>query len=150
LHYSPEKVGYYFWIILFVALVTFLNLRGIKWTAHANEIMAVVMFLLIGAFIIQAVRYLLATQGAAGLFSTEPFYNPRTFNFGAIGTATSLAALTYIGFDGITTLAEDTREPKRTVPLAIVLTCVVIGICAFLLVYLGQRVWPDYTTYKDV
>jgi amino acid transporter len=36
------------------------------------------------------------------------------------------------------------------VPPAIVLTCLVIGFCAGLLVYLGQRVWPDYNTFKDL
>jgi amino acid transporter len=106
--------------------------------------------LLIAWFTFAAVHYLWVHQGLAGLFSTEPFYNPRTFNLGAIGTATSLAALTYIGFDGITTLAEDVKEPKRTVPLSIVLVCLLIGLCAFIQVYLGQRVWPDYSTFKDL
>src|SRR5581483_4081089 len=123
---------------------------GIKWTAHANQIMTAVMFLVIGIFVVQAIRYLWLKQGWTGLVSTEPFYNPRTFNLSAVATGTSLAALTYIGFDGITTLAEDVKEPKRTVPLAIVLVCLVIGLCAGLQIYLAQRVWPDYTTFKDL
>ncbi len=81
------------------------------------------MFLVIAVFVVEAVRFLWLKQGWAGLLSTAPFYNPRTFDLRAIGTATSLAALTYIGFDGITTLAEDVKEPKRTVPLAVVLVC---------------------------
>lgn len=147
---DAQHAGNIFWILLFVGLCTFLNLRGIKWTAWANQVLTAVMCLVIGIFVVQAVRYLWAKQGWAGLISTEPFYNPHTFNLRAVGAATSLAALTYIGFDGITTLAEDVREPKRTVPLAIVLVCLVIGLCAFLQVYLGQRVWPDYTTFKDL
>jgi amino acid transporter len=99
--------------------------------------------------VVQAVRFLWAGQGWAGLLSTKPFYNPATFNLSAVGTATSLAALTYIGFDGITTLAEDVKDPKRTVPLAVVLVCLLIGICVGLQVYLAQRAWPDYTTFKD-
>ena len=79
----------------------------------------------------------------------EPIYNPRTFNFGAVCTGTSLAAVTYIGFDGITTLSEEVKDPKRTVPPAIVLVCIIIGVCAASQMYLGQRVWPDYTTIKD-
>src|SRR5205823_6644858 len=59
------------------------------------------------------------------------------------------AALTYIGFDGITTLSEDVKDPKRTVPQAVVLVCLLVGVCAAVEVYLAQRVWPDYTTYKD-
>jgi amino acid transporter len=147
---KPEHAAFLIWVILLTALMTFLNLRGIKWTAHANQIMTAAMFLVIAWFVVAAVRYLWVHQGFGGLFSTEPFYNPRTFNIGAIGTATSLAALTYIGFDGITTLAEDAKEPKRTVPLSIVLVCLLIGLCAFVQVYLGQRVWPDYSTFKDL
>jgi len=150
LPFAPQRTSYVLWAILFVGLTTLLNVRGIKWTARANQILTAAMCLLIVFFVADAVSYLWAHQGASGLFSTEPFYNPKTFNLGAIGTATSLAALTYIGFDGITTLAEDVREPKRTVPVAIVLVCMLIGLCAFLEVYLAQRVWPDYTGFKDL
>jgi amino acid transporter len=147
---TEQRVGFVLWIILFTGIVTFLNLRGIKWTARANQVMTAAMFLVIVVFVVEATGFLWTHQGWAGLLSTAPFYNPRTFNLGAIGTATSLAALTYIGFDGITTLAEDVKEPKRTVPLAIVVTCLVIGVCATVEVYLGQRAWPDYTTFKDL
>lgn len=147
---SGERAAFDFWVVVFTGLCTFLNLRGIKWTARANQILMVAMCLVIAMFVTEAVRYLWHAQGWAGLVSTEPFYNPRTFDLRAISTATSLAALTYIGFDGITTLAEDVREPKRTVPLAIVLVCVFIGVCAGVQVYLAQRVWPDYTTFKNL
>ena len=147
---AAQRAEFVFWVILLVGLLTFLNLRGIKWTARANELLAVVMCLVIVVFVVQAIRYLWSHQGWAGLISTTPFYNPATFNLRAIGTATSLAALTYIGFDGITTLAEDVKEPKRTVPRAIVLVCLLIGLCAFLQVYLAQQVWPDYTQFKDL
>ena len=150
LPFEPERTAFVLWVILLTGLVTFLNLRGIKWTARTNQILTAVMFLVIGVFVVQAIRYLLSKQGWAGVFSTEPFYNPQTFNLRAIGTATSLAALTYIGFDGISTLAEDVKEPKRTVPLAIVLVCFLMGLCAALMVYLAQRVWPDYTTFKNL
>ena len=147
---EPQHAGAVVWIILFVALSTFLNVRGIKWTAHANHVMTAVMFLIITVFVVDAVHFICAREGIRGLFSTLPLYNPQTFNLRAVGTATSLAAVTYVGFDGITTLAEEVREPKRTVPLAIVLVCVIIGICAFLQTYLGQLAWPDYNSFKNL
>lgn len=145
---DAQHVGKAFWVIVFVVASTFLNLRGIKWTAWTNQFLTAVMCLIIGIFVAEAIRYLWTRQGWSGLISLEPFYNPKTFDLRAVGSATSLAALTYIGFDGITTLSEDVREPKRTVPLAIVLVCALIGLCAFLQVYLGQRVWPDYNGFK--
>ena len=81
--------------------------------------------------------------------SSEPFYNPETFDVKAIGRATSLAALTYIGFDGVTTLAEEVRNPKRSVLLAVVLVCFITGIFSTVEVYLAQRVWPDYATFTN-
>jgi putrescine importer len=147
---TEDRAAFDLWVIALTGLCTFLNLRGIKWTARANQILMAAMCLVIVMFVLEAVRYLWHAQGWAGLLSSEPFYNPRTFDLRAVSTATSLAALTYIGFDGITTLAEDVREPKRTVPLAIVLVCILIGVCATVQVYLAQRVWPDYTTFKDL
>lgn len=145
---NDERVAIILWVVLFVSLSTFLNVRGIKWTAWANQVLTAVMFLVIGIFVVQAVRFLCARHGWSGLLSTEPFYDPH-INLRAIGTATSLAALTYIGFDGITTLAEDVKDPKRTVPVAVVLVCLLIGVCVSVQVYLGQLAWPDYTTFKD-
>ncbi|MEY2427349.1 MAG: putrescine importer [Verrucomicrobiota bacterium] len=147
---KAPRAEYVVYVILLVSLSTFLNLRGIRWTALANEVLTAVMCLVVVIFAVDAVRYLMATQGWAGLLSTDPFYNPRTFSMPAVASATSLVALTYIGFDGITTLAEDVKDPKRTVPLAVVLTCLFIGFCAVLQVYLAQRAWPDYSTFKNL
>jgi putrescine importer len=146
---DEQRVAFALCVVLLVCLTTLLNVRGIKWTAHTNQILTIMMFLVIAVFLVDAVRYLWLKQGWAGLLSTAPFYNPRTFDLRAIGTATSLAALTYIGFDGITTLAEDVKEPKRTVPLAVLLVCLIIGLCVGAQVYLAQRAWPDYTAFQN-
>jgi putrescine importer len=145
-----KSLGFVLCVIILVAVTTFLNIRGIQWTARANQILTAAMFFVIIAFVVKAIPFLVARDGWAGLVSSKPFYNSATFNLSAVGQATSLAALTYIGFDGITTLAEDVKEPKRTVPVAIVLVCLLVGICATVLVYFGQLIWPDYTTFKDL
>jgi amino acid transporter len=147
---SGERWHLTLWVVFFTLLITVLNLRGIKWTSLANLVMTGLMFIAIAWFVAAAIRFLWMREGWGGLLSSKTIYNRGTFHWRAVSMATSLAALTYIGFDGITTLAEDTREPKRTVPRAILLTCVVIGFCAVLEVYLGQRVWPDYSSFKDV
>jgi amino acid transporter len=102
------------------------------------------------AFLYQAVQYLLATQGWTGLLSSRPFYNPATFDAGTIWTATSFAALTYIGFDGVTTLSEEVKNPRRNILRATVLVCVLTGVLSSVIVYLGQRVWPEYGTFANL
>jgi putrescine importer len=150
IHRLLPQVPYAAGALLFVGIVVWLNLVGIRATARANRILLGFMFLVIGAFIVLAVRHLFHLGGWGGILSTEPFYNPRTFSFPVIGAATSLAALTYIGFDGVTTLAEDVENPKRNVLLAAVLVCVFTGLFGGLEVYLGQRVWPDYKGFPNL
>jgi putrescine importer len=146
---DDKRAVFIFWVLAISALTTFLNLRGIKWTARANVILTVVMFAVIGLFTVDSLIWILGHGGMARLFSLESVYKPLPFNIQAVGSATSLAALTYIGFDGITTLSEEVKDPKRTVPFAVVLVCGIIGICAALEVYLGHLVWPDYNTFAD-
>jgi amino acid transporter len=63
---------------------------------------------------------------------------------------TSIAVLTYIGFDGISTLTDEAKDPDRTVPRAIVATCLITGILASIEVYLGQLVWPHGLRFPDI
>ncbi len=144
------QVPYWILALLTVGVMTILNWRGIRVTANANTLFILVSSFVIGVFAIAAVRYLWLKDGWHGLFSLQPLYNPRTFQWGAVLAGTSLASLTYIGFDGVTTLAEDVENPRRNVLLATVLVCVLMGLFSGLQVYLGQRVWPDFETYPNV
>jgi amino acid transporter len=134
----------------FAGGMTYLNVRGIRATARTNQVLMAVMGLLLLAFIGLAARYLFFHEGWGGLFSTAPFYDPREFDFRAVLHATSFAALTYIGFDAATTLAEDVHNPKRNVLLAIVVVVLFTGLFGGMLTYLAQRVWPDFRTFPDV
>lgn len=144
------QVPYVIIAACFASGITYLNVRGIRATARANEVLMAFMGVVLLAFIALAIRYLLSHQGWGGLFSTLPFYDPREFNWGEALHATSFAALTYIGFDAVTTLAEDVHNPKRNVLLATVSVCLFTGIFGGLLTYLGQRIWPDFRTFPDV
>lgn len=135
---------------LFAGGITFLNLLGIRSTARTNQVLLVFMFAVLLSYIFLAIKYLLAHHGVAGLVSVKPFYNPATFNVRDIAGATSFAALTYLGFDAVTTLAEDVKNPRRNVMLAAVAVCGFTGIFGGLLVYLGQLAWPDYNTFSNI
>jgi amino acid transporter len=144
------QVPYPILALLFAGTMTYLNLRGIRATARTNLLLLIVMCTVIGAFMVLAVRYLFHLQGWGGIFSTQPFYNPKTFDYAFVAHGTALASLTYIGFDGVTTLAEDVVNPKRNVLLATVLVCLFTGIFGGLEVYLAQRVWPDWQSFLNL
>lgn len=136
--------------LLFAGGITLLNLRGIRYTARANDVMLTFMFGVLICFIILAMKYIVVRLGVGGLISAQPFYNPATFHVRDIASATSFAALTYLGFDAVTTLAEDVKNPRRNVMLAAVIVCMFTGIFGGLLVYLAHLVWPNYSTYTNV
>jgi putrescine importer len=145
----PE-VPYSVWAVFFAGLFTSLNLRGIRATARTNEWLAAGMGVVILLFFASVVRYLLAVPGLGRSDFLLPFYNRETFSLSAVFTGTSIAALTYIGFDGISTLSEEVENPRRNILLATVLTCVVTGVLASLEVYAAQLIWPDYHSFPDV
>ena len=144
------SVPYAAWVTGCAVLITLLNLRGIRTTARANLALLIAMSIVIAAFLVLAVKYLFGLQGIGGLLSLHPIYDPATFDLRAIATATSFAALTYIGFDGLTTLAEDVDNPRRNVPLATVSVCLFTALFSCLLVYLAQLIYPDYHAFANI
>jgi len=145
-----HQVPFVVWAAIIAGIMTLLNLAGVKSSSNANKILLAVMSVVVVFFIVLAIKFLYGGQGWAGLFSLQPIYDPKTFDWTKIRTATSFAALTYIGFDGVTTLAEDVENPKRNVLLAVVLTCIFAGVCSGVEAYLGARVWPDWHTFPNL
>jgi putrescine importer len=145
-----HQVPYVIWALLIAGVMTALNLIGVKASAAANKVLLAIMTVVIAAFVVLALKYLYGGQGWAGIFSLQPIYDPNTFDWRKIKVATSFAALTYIGFDGVTTLAEDVENPKRNVLLAVVLTCIFAGTSSAFEAYLGARVWPDWRSFPNL
>jgi len=137
------------WKIVFAAVFTWLNLRGIKTSARVNAGMAAVMSAVIVVVFIAAVRYIFGHPHSDPLFFTRPFYDPQTFTYHNLFGCTSIAVLTYIGFDGISTLSEEAENPRRNILLATVLTCLVIGILSAAEVYVAQLVWPASEPFSN-
>src|SRR5579872_4475752 len=122
------------WKIFFAIVFTLLNIRGIKTSARINTAMALLMGMVVVAIFIAAARYIFgAPQGTISYLT--PFYDPHTFSWGNLMGCTSIAVLTYIGFDGISTLSEEAENPRRNILLATVLTCLVIGVLSAIEVY---------------
>lgn len=149
-YFHIPQIPFVVWALIIAGIMTALNLAGVKASANANKVLLAVMSVVVVYFVVVAIRFLYAGQGWAGLFSIQPFYDAKTFNSHKILTATSFAALTYIGFDGVTTLAEDVENPKRNVLLAVVLTCLFAGVCSGVEAYLGARVWPDWRSFPNL
>jgi putrescine importer len=149
MNFAPG-VPYAVWAIFFFVVFTGLNLRGIRTSARLNSGLAAAMAIVIAIFFVAAARYVFGHPHDGLSFFTRPFYDPTTFNMKAVLGGTSIAVLTYIGFDGISTLSEEAENPRRNILLATVLTCVVIGLLSALEVYAAQLLWPASQAFPDV
>jgi putrescine importer len=129
------------WAVFFFALFTGLNLRGVKTSARFNTVLTVIMVGVIVAFLAATLRYLLFGNHGP-LDYTRPFYDPERWNTGFVFGATATAVLTYIGFDGISTLSEEVENPRRNILLATVFSCLAIGILSAIQVYAAQLLHP--------
>lgn len=149
LNFFPE-IPYPALVVFFIVLFTCLNLFGIRTSARINDTLAAAMGVVIVIFLAAAARYILKAPHDGMAFFTRPFYDPQTFSTTAVLGGTSLAVLTYIGFDGISTLSEEAENPKRNILLATVLVCLITGVLASVEVYAAQLVWPSSQPFPDV
>ncbi|WP_348265102.1 APC family permease [Telmatobacter sp. DSM 110680] len=149
MNFLPE-IPYVVWAIFFALLFTILNCNGVETSARINAGMAAALGVVIVLVLIASVRWILHMAHPTAAIFLDPLYNRASFNSGALLHGTSIAVLTYIGFDGISTLTDEAKDPARSVPRAIVLTCLITGILASIEVYFAQLVWPRGAAFPDI
>jgi putrescine importer len=149
-HVFAPGISYGVWATFFALVFTALNIQGVKTSARVNTALAAGMGVVIAIFFVAAARYIFGVPHPDAGFFTRPFYDPQTWNTKTVLGGTSVAVLTYIGFDGISTLSEEAENPRRNILLATVLVCVVIGILSALQVYAAQLIWPASQPYPNV
>jgi putrescine importer len=141
------------YIVLTAAIafaITFFNLCGIRFVARVNQVILALTGVVFIYFFVLAFQYLFHRSGWKGFVSLSPIYDPRTFSWAALAAGTSFAGLNYLGFDSVTTLAEDVENPRRNVLVATVSLVVIVGIFTGVVIYVGQLVGPDYRTMANI
>jgi len=146
----PE-VPYAIWALLFAVTITAVNARGIQVTAIASRIMTGIMVLATVLFLGAAIRYVVKASGtAAVLWAPGVVFDPRTFAVMPLMTGAGIATLSYLGFDAVSTLAEDTRRPETDIGFATVVVCLLQTVFCFLIVYVATLAWPAARPFGNV
>jgi amino acid transporter len=133
-------LSYYAWIVIFAAFFTWMNLRGVKTSARFDEVLCIGMTFVVLLFLASVARTVWLVHHDPGFF-TYPFYEPGQFHPKAIFAGTSVAVLSYIGFDAVSTFSEEVENPRRNIMLATVLLCLIAGVLSGLEVYAAQLIW---------
>jgi amino acid transporter len=114
------------WLIAFVLLNTLVNFFGIEMTARVNRIMLLAELVVLGIFLVVGIVAL--AQGKGRGFNFSPIYNHATFSWGLVFGAVSIAVLSFLGFDGISTLAEENRDSAKAIGRSMVAALVLTGL----------------------
>lgn len=129
------------WILLFIAITTFLNILGIKVADKANYVLMAFQILVIVFFVALSIGHIVHASGAGGLASSTPFVNAGT-SLGTISAGAAIAAYSFLGFDAVTTLTEETIDPRKNMPRAIMLIALIGGGIFVVVAYFTQLVHP--------
>lgn len=144
------SIPYSLWVIFFTAGITLVNVLGIRTLSHANTVMMVAMTACMVLFIALAIRYVAIHHGAGALVSVAGIYPPHHFSGGPIMLGASIAALSYIGFDAISTLAEDSVNPEKDIGFSTVIVCIIQTAICVATVYFAALAWNDYHSFAHI
>jgi amino acid transporter len=114
------------WLVGFISFNGFVNFLGIEFTARINRYMLIMELATLGLFVVLGLTALYGGVGA-GALTLQPIYDPQVFSAATVAGATSIAVLSFLGFDGISTLAEESRGNQGAVGRATVLSLALIG-----------------------
>jgi len=133
-------------ILASIVIVTVLNVIGIVSVARANVVIIAVQAVFIGAFVV----FGLASLSGQQVDPLAPFIGDGTVEGpGVLFAGAAVLCLSFLGFDSVSTLAEEAKEPTRSVPRAIMITTIAAGVIFIGLSYLAQLVFPS-NAFTDV
>ncbi|HMD28625.1 MAG TPA: APC family permease [Steroidobacteraceae bacterium] len=115
------------WLVAFISFNATVNLLGIQFSARVNRYMLVMELVILALFVILGLAALYGGVGAGGL-TLKPIYDAHVFSLATVAGATSIAVLSFLGFDGISTLAEENRGGRNAVGRATVLSLLIVGV----------------------
>ena len=143
---SFPDVPVWIWIVIAFAGTTVLNLLGIKFVSGANFFLLAVQFIFIAVFLALAFSQPVETSPA---FLAMPFALGDA-GLGVIASGAAVLVFSFIGFDAISTLAEDAKDPRRTIPRAVLLAPIIAGVLFIAVSYAGHLVFPAWQDFTDV
>lgn len=121
------RVPDWIWLVSFVSFNAIVNLLGVQLTARVNRYILGLELATLALFIALGLGALYAGQGAGGL-TLKPVFAPAAFSMATVAGATSIAVLSFLGFDGISTLAEESRGGQGAVGRATLLALLLVGV----------------------
>jgi amino acid transporter len=142
LHSAFPAVPQWLWVLLFIGITSAINIVGLKLANGINALLMLVQFLVLIAFVALCVHYI-GGDASTPLWSVKPFFNG-DMQMPLIMSGAAIACYSFLGFDAVSTLTEETRDPRRTIPRAIMLITLIGGLIFVSVSYFVQIAHPSF------
>lgn len=130
------------WVLAFIGITSAINIVGLKLANGINALLMLVQFLVLIAFVALCVHYV-GGDASTPLWSIKPFFNG-DMQMPLIMSGAAIACYSFLGFDAVSTLTEETRDPRRTIPRAIMLITLIGGMIFVGVSYFVQIAHPSF------
>ncbi|MGY2343394.1 APC family permease [Pseudomonas sp. SDO5532_S415] len=130
------------WVLAFIGITSAINIVGLKLANGINALLMLVQFLVLVAFVALCVHYV-GGDASTPLWSIKPFFNG-DMQMPLIMSGAAIACYSFLGFDAVSTLTEETRDPRRTIPRAIMLITLIGGLIFVCVSYFVQVAHPSF------
>lgn len=135
------SIPQWLWVLAFIGITSAINIIGLKLANGINALLMLVQFLVLIAFVALCVHYI-GGDASTPLWSIEPFFNG-DLQMPLIMSGAAIACYSFLGFDAVSTLTEETRDPRRTIPRAIMLITLIGGLIFVGVSYFVQMAHPS-------
>jgi len=142
LHSAFPEVPQAVWVLAFIGVTTLINLIGLKLANAVNALLMLVQFLVLAAFVALCVHYI-GGDASKPLWTLAPFLRG-DLQLPMIMSGAAIACYSFLGFDAVSTLTEETRDPTRTIPRAILLITLIGGLVFVGVSYFVQLAHPSW------
>jgi amino acid transporter len=137
------------WAIVFVVVNTVINLAGISMLKFANRVFLAIELVFVVIFVVIAVRAINGQSLPNVAWSTLPLWNSSTVTAPLIASALSIAVLSFLGFDGISTLAEESTGRKNPAGRAMIIALFVVAFLFVVQTWLASLLAGGREAFSD-
>lgn len=130
------------WIVGYIGVTTALNIIGIQVATKVNFVLMAFQSLVLLFFVILSFGHFFTHD--TGATALTPLFNGQT-TVAALSAGAALAAYSFIGFDAVTTLTEETKDPQRNIPRGVIYTALIGGVVFIVAAYATELAHPGTT-----
>lgn len=141
-------VPHWAWVLAFTLLMTLINLFTVNIIANFSSILVAFQLVVMAIFTYLDIQGLMAGEGYGQVFTIQPFIGSN-MDMGVLLAGGTILCFSFLGFDAVTTLSEETPEPTKTIPRAILLVALIGGALFITESYFIQAFFPDISKFVD-